>query len=141
MFPSPGVATVDNKEKPLTMPYRQSLANFNCQLCSLFLDHPKSHINHSGERVIPADPLVDIFWSFAEPPMAQLIQEYSLVMIESQLGPTETSIAWVLSLEELTPDLIIDRGEDRNKGLCHYHLVKATMHNICEVVTAQQTFI
>jgi len=62
-------------------------------------------------------------------------------MAESQLGPTETSIAWVLSLEELTPDLIIDRGEDRNKGLCHYHLVKATMDNICEVVTAQQTFI
>jgi len=71
-------------------------------------------------------------------PIAQLIQEYSLVGIDSQLGSTETSIAWVLSLEELTPDLIIDRGKGRPR--C-YHLAKATMDDVCTVVTAQQTFI
>ena len=59
-----------------------------------------------------------------ESPMAQLIQEYSLVGIDSQLGSTETSIMWVLSLEEFTPDLIVDRGEGRPH---HYHLTKATM--------------
>jgi len=70
--------------------------------------------------------------------MAQLIQEYSSVGIDSQLGSTETSIMWVLSLEELTPDLIVDRGEGRPH---HYHLTKATMDGVCTVVTAQQTFI
>jgi len=73
--------------------------------------------------------------------MAQLIQEYSLTGIESQLGSTETCITWVLSLGELSLDLIIDRGEDRNKSLPHYHLVKATMDNVCAAVTAQQTFL
>jgi len=71
-------------------------------------------------------------------PMAQLIQEYSSVGIESQLGPTESSVIWVLSLEELTPDLIVDRGEGRPH---RYHLTKAILNNVCVVVTAQQTFI
>jgi len=73
--------------------------------------------------------------------MAQLIQEYSSVGIGSQLGSTETSITWMLSLEELTLDLIIDRGEDRIKCLHRYHLVKAAMDKVCVVVTAQQTFV
>jgi len=60
------------------------------------------------------------------------------VGIDFQLGSTAASITWVLSLEELTPDLIIDRGEGRP---CCYHLTKATMDSVCTVVTAQQTFI
>jgi len=71
-------------------------------------------------------------------PMAQLIQEYSSVGIDSQLGSTVASITWVLSLEELIPDLIVDRGEGRPH---RYHLAKATMDDVCMVVTAQQTFI
>jgi len=60
------------------------------------------------------------------------------VGIDFQLGSTAASITWVLSLEELTLDLIIDRG----KGRPHrYHLAKATMDDVCMVVTAQQTFI
>ena len=46
--------------------------------------------------------------------------------------------SWVLSLEESIPDLIVDRG----KGRPHrYHLARATMDDVCTVVTAQQTFI
>ena len=62
--------------------------------------------------------------------LAQLMLEYS---------STETCIILILSLGELTADLI---GEDRSRSLFHYHLpVEATMDNICTVVTAQQLFV
>ena len=64
--------------------------------------------------------------------LAQLRLEYS---------STETSIMSMLSLGELTVDLIIDRGEDRKRGLHHYHLVKATIDHVCMVVIAQQAFV
>ena len=79
--------------------------------------------------------------AFEKSPMVQLMQEYSSVVIESQLGPTERSIMWVLSLEELTLDHIVDRGEGRNRRLPRYHLGKATMDNVCSAVTAQQIFL
>ena len=74
-------------------------------------------------------------------PMAQLIQEYSSVMIESHLGSTEMNITSVLSLEELTLDLIVDRGENRKNRLARYYLGEATMSNVCAVVSAQQIFL
>ena len=64
--------------------------------------------------------------------LGQLMLEYS---------STETSIMLILSLGELTVDLIIDRGEDRKRGLHRYHLARATMDHICMVVIAQQTFV
>ena len=73
--------------------------------------------------------------------MAHLIQKYSSALIESQLGPMKTSIMSVLSLEELTLDLIIDRGEVRARNLPRYYLAKDTMDGVCMVVTAQQDFL
>ena len=78
---------------------------------------------------------------FENSPMAKLIWEYMSVTIELQVGPTETSITLVISLEELTPDLIVDRGKDRLKTLPCYHLAAATMNNVCMTVTAQQIFL
>ena len=78
---------------------------------------------------------------FENSPMARLIQEYESATIESQEGPTETSITLVISLEELTPDLIVDRGEDRHKTLPRYHIAAATMKNVCMTVAAQQIFL
>ena len=74
-------------------------------------------------------------------PMAQLMREYSSVSLELQLSPTEASIMSILSLGDLTPDLIVDRGENRTRGLRRYHLAKATLDNICMVVMAQQIFV
>ena len=65
-------------------------------------------------------------------PMTQLMQGYS---------SAETGIMLVSSLQEFTPDLIIDRGEDRNRGLHRYHVAKATMDHVCMVVMAQQIFV
>ena len=64
--------------------------------------------------------------------LAQLMQEYSLA---------ETGIMSILSLGELIPDLIVDRGEIRTRGLRRYHLVKATLDHICMVVMAQQALV
>ena len=47
----------------------------------------------------------------------------------------------ILSLGELTVDLIIDRGEGRKRGLHRYHLATATMDHICIVAMAQQTLV
>ena len=78
---------------------------------------------------------------FEKSSMARLIQEYSSVLIESQLAPMETSIMSVLSLEELPPDLIVDRGGVRNRRLPCYHLEKATMDDVCMAIMAQQVFL
>jgi len=93
------------------------------------------------ENELPALHRFRMKEGFEKSPMAQLIQEYSLAAIESQLGLTETSIIWVLSLEELTLDHIVDRGEDRNWRLPRYHLVKDTMDDVCTAVMAQQVFL
>ena len=90
----------------------------------------------------PAAPLrMGMEDRFEKSPMAELIREYSSATIESQLGPTETSIILVLSLEELTLDLIVDRVHDRNKSLPRYHLARATLSNVTPAVTAQQIFL
>ena len=44
----------------LFMPYRQSITSIEDQLRTLFLDHPTSHIDDSGEPAIPTHALVDI---------------------------------------------------------------------------------
>ena len=74
-------------------------------------------------------------------PMDQLIQEYSSAAIGSQLDSTERGIMLVLSLAELTPDHIVDRGSVRARNLPRYHLVKATMNNLAAVVMVQQSFL
>lgn len=65
---------------------RQSIANIDDQLRTLFLDHPKSHINDSGEPAIPADALVDIFRSFSDVSNTPLLSEEELTLLKSLLA-------------------------------------------------------
>ena len=85
--------------------------------------------------------LLDSGGATIKSPMDQLIQEYSSAVIDSHLDSTERSIMLVLSLEELTLDHIVDRGEVRARNLPRYHLVTAVMNNLAAVVTAQQIFL
>ena len=64
--------------------------------------------------------------------LAQLMLEYSSM---------EGSIMSILSLGELTVNLIIDRGEGIKRGLRRYHLATATMDHIYIVAMAQQTLV
>lgn len=92
------------------------------------------------ENEPPASHRLGMEEEFKTSPIAQLMREYSLVLIVSQLGPMEMHIRLVLNLEELTPDLVMDRGEDRNWNLPRYHLEKATMDNFTAVVAVQKVF-
>ena len=65
---------------------RQSIANIDDQLRTLFLDHPKSHINDSGEPAIPADALVDIFRSFSDVSNTPLLSEDEFTLLKSLLA-------------------------------------------------------
>ncbi|KIJ94208.1 hypothetical protein K443DRAFT_365473 [Laccaria amethystina LaAM-08-1] len=65
---------------------RQSIANIDDQLRTIFLDHPKSHINEAGEPAIPADALVDIFRSFSDVSNTPLLSEDELTLLKSLLA-------------------------------------------------------
>lgn len=45
---------------------RQSIADIEESLYSIFNSHPKSQLNPDGEPVIPADALVDVLFSFSD---------------------------------------------------------------------------
>ncbi|KZT67427.1 hypothetical protein DAEQUDRAFT_391530 [Daedalea quercina L-15889] len=44
---------------------RQSIADLEQELYSIFEDHPRAHINETGDPVIPADALVDVLRAFS----------------------------------------------------------------------------
>ena len=90
-----------------------------------------THTSNAGQGLLAQGQLVNLKGNKDVGPneLAQLMLEYSSM---------ETRIMSILSLGELTADLIVDRGEDSRR---RYHLVKATMDNIGTVVMAQQTFV
>ena len=103
--------------------------------CTVAAQHAYSstltHTSNAGQGLLAQGQLGNVKGNKDVGPneLAQLRLEYS---------STETSIMSILSLGELTADLIVDRGEDSRR---RYHLVKATMDNIGTVVMAQQTFV
>ncbi|TFY52017.1 hypothetical protein EVJ58_g10247 [Rhodofomes roseus] len=44
---------------------RQSIADLEQELYNIFEDHPRAHINESGDPVVPADALVDVLRAFS----------------------------------------------------------------------------
>ena len=154
----PGIPTVDNEQHISSSmldvtPTLTTQISSNHQLSDSVFDSDRPQIfkDHFNEAFAPHNcTLADPFTSTLAPnihsnskvtPMAQLIQRYSSALIESQLGSTKTSMMSVLSLEELTLDLIVDRGEVRARNLPRYYLAKDTMDGVCMVVTAQQDFL
>lgn len=56
------------------------------QLYTIFTDHPNSHVNESGEPVIPADALVDVFRSFSDVSNVPLLSEEETDMLKALLA-------------------------------------------------------
>lgn len=56
------------------------------ELYTLFTDHPASHVNDSGEPVIPADALVDVFGTFANVSNVPLLSDEETTMLKSLLA-------------------------------------------------------
>ncbi|KAF9533935.1 hypothetical protein CPB83DRAFT_416318 [Crepidotus variabilis] len=66
---------------------RQSIANIEEELNSIFDKHPKSQINANGDPVIPADNLLDILHSFSELYDGQpLLSDEETAMLQSLLA-------------------------------------------------------
>ena len=80
---------------------------------------------------------------FENSPMARLVKEYSgdADDLEAAGIPTETNINLLLDVPELSPDMIVDRGSERDRGLPRYHLNTLNFDRMTAVVTEQQIFL
>ena len=106
----------------LTSPYRQSIANVDNQLCTLFLDHPKSYINDSGEPAIPAEALIDIFHSFAESLLADNPGLEVTPQILLQFIAEKMRVSLPSSLNSDNDMQLPRRGQgEARDGYSHYH--------------------
>lgn len=56
------------------------------ELYTIFTDHPNSHVNESGEPVIPADALVDVFRSFGDVSNVPLLSNEETDMLKTLLA-------------------------------------------------------
>ncbi|KAF9444455.1 hypothetical protein P691DRAFT_341899 [Macrolepiota fuliginosa MF-IS2] len=55
------------------------------ELYTIFTDHPNSHVNESGEPVIPADALVDVFRAFGDVSNTPLLSDEETNMLKTLL--------------------------------------------------------
>ena len=78
---------------------------------------------------------------FEDSPMAKLLREYRAQDLDSQGLSAETMIQSIINVNELGPEMIMDRGSERAPRLPRYHLAKAMINNLTVVVTAQQIFL
>lgn len=56
------------------------------ELYTIFTDHPNSHVNESGEPVIPADALVDVFRAFSDVSNVPLLSNEETEMLKALLA-------------------------------------------------------
>ena len=76
-------------------------------------------------------------------PMAKLMREYSgdVDDLETTSIPTKTNVGLVLDVSELSDEMVVDRGPNRDRGLPRYHLDTLNLDRITTVVTEQQIFL
>ncbi|TFK69932.1 hypothetical protein BDN72DRAFT_767273 [Pluteus cervinus] len=88
--------------------HRQSIADLEEQLHNIFLNHPKSYTKDSGDPVIPADALVDVFRAFSE------LYDGVQLMTEEETGMLEKLLASNPGLE-VTPQILLGFVAGRTK--------------------------
>lgn len=87
---------------------KQSLADIDHDLHSIFTQHPDSHINDAGDPVIPADALVDVFQSFADIYNGlQLLSSEEMDMLKALLASNPGL--------EVTPQILMDFIAEKTK--------------------------
>jgi len=78
---------------------------------------------------------------FDDSPMAKLMRQYEPEDLESQNLSTRTKVQLIIDVEELGPEMIVDRGSERPSGLLHYHLASKDLDRIQSTVTELQLFL
>ena len=78
---------------------------------------------------------------FDNSPMAKLIRQYEPEDVESQILSTQTKVRLIIEIEELGPEMIVDRGLVRTSGLLRYHLASKDLDRIQSTVTELQLFL
>ncbi|TFK36663.1 hypothetical protein BDQ12DRAFT_706206 [Crucibulum laeve] len=89
--------------------HRQSIADIENELHNIFNQHPDSHVNDSGEPVIPADALVDIFRSFSNVYNGvELLSDSELDMLKGVLASNPGL--------EVTPQILLQFIAEKTKS-------------------------
>ena len=78
---------------------------------------------------------------FDNSPMAKLMHQYAPEDLESQNLSTQTKVQLIIDVDELGPEMIMDRGTERSSGLPRYHLVSKDLDRIQSTVTELQLFL
>ena len=74
-------------------------------------------------------------------PMAKLLREFGSQDLESQGLSTEMKIQLIIDIEELGPEMILDRGSERSPGTPRYHLTTKEWERVQSAVTELQIFL
>ena len=78
---------------------------------------------------------------FENSPMAGLLRQFSSDDIESQGLSTEMKIQLIIDVVELGPEMIVDRGPEREDGIPRYHLALNDLDRARDTVTELQIFL
>jgi len=71
----------------------------------------------------------------------KLLREYGSQDLESLGISTENKIQLIINIEELGPEMIMDRGSERAPRLPHYHLTSEDWDRVQSAVTELQIFL
>ena len=78
---------------------------------------------------------------FDNSPMAKLIRQYNPEDVESQHLSTQTKVQLIIDVEDLGPEMIVDRGSERPSGLPRYHLAPKDLARVQSTVAELQIFL
>lgn len=72
---------------------------------------------------------------FENSPMAKLMRQYAPEDLESQNLSTQTKVQLIIDVEDLGPEMIVDRGTERTAGFARYHLASKDLDRVQSTVT------
>ena len=73
--------------------------------------------------------------------MAKLIRQYNPEDVESQHLSTQTKVQLIIDIEDLGPEMIVDRGSERPSGLPRYHFAPKDLDRVQSTVAELQIFL
>lgn len=69
------------------------------------------------------------------------MRQYAPEDLESQNLSTQTKVQLIIDVEDLGPEMIVDRGTERTAGFARYHLTSKDLDRVQSTVTELQLFL